>query len=497
MTMSVVDDKEIKKAILDIFSISSRRLGLDTILFFDYILALIFLKYISDLLKDIKQDKIIVHNSKLKKLLSNAPENVSFYSIYDDVSYEGIGERINAALRFYDETVFYTLYKCDELIFNNIDFSSDRLGLRRDRDVFLKELMHVMSSTGLQFDEYSNGKERIKLVCSVLFEKVASEAGPRGGDFYTPHGVCELLSELVLPVAEDSIYDPACGTGSLLLSAIQKMPDKGKCQNYKVYGQDIMKSSWRITYINMFLHGVYSCQIKSGDVFLNPQFQDSSGELQKFDVVLSNPPFSMSNWGYEEVLNDRFGRFSLGMPPQSKADYAFILHMISSLKDDTGRMAVVVPHGVLFRGANEALIRMNLINGNLLDAVIGLPNRLFLSTSIPTAILVFKKNKMNTNILFIDSTMFFDKTKGRNYITDEHIKKIFNVFHERQYVENISYVACLDEIRDNDYNLNVTRYVKSVDEPQDIDIYSLIDEQEKLKAELYTLEKEMKYHIDY
>lgn len=493
--MSSLDEKEIKKVVWDIFGVFRGRL--DTIRSLDYILSLIFIKYVSDLKCDIDINRVTDNDYILKELLSDIPDDMSFYSIYSGNDRDGIGERINTALHFYDETIFQALYKCDGMIFNDIDFTSERLGSRKDRNVFLNELMHVLSNREFKFTNYNNGTERIRVICSILFEKMASEAGLRVAEFYTPHGVSALLSELVLPKEGDSIYDPACGTGSLLLSAIHKIPYIEKHHNYNLYGQERIKSSWNIAYINMFLHGIYSCQIKLGDVFLNPQFQDSNGALKQFDIVLSNPPFSMPNWGHEEALSDRFGRFKLGVPPQSKADYAFILHMIASMKEDTGRMAVIVPHGVLFRGANEALIRKNLIKENLLDAVIGLPVRLFLSTNIPTAILIFRKKRTDSKILFIDSTNFFENSKGRNFISAEIIDKILEVFHKRNDVDNFSHIASLNEIESNDYNLNITRYIKRTNETQDIDVYSLIDEQQRLQAELYSLEEEMKSFIDY
>ncbi|WP_192072960.1 N-6 DNA methylase [Pantoea agglomerans] len=493
--MSIVDDKEIKNVVWDIFSVY--RGSLDAIQFLDYILSLLFLKYVSDLMCDIHEDRVIDHDFKLKHLLSNAPENMSFNSIYSDINDRGIGERINAALCYYDEAIFQKLYKCDRDVFSDIDFTSDKLGPRKEREAFLSELMHVLNSRVFQFNSNNNGHDRIKSICGVLFEKVASDAGLRGGGFYTPYGVSVLLSKLITPVSGDSIYDPACGTGSLLLRAMQEISYANQSQHYKLYGQEILKSSWNVAYINMFLHGVYSCSIKWGDVLLDPQFHDAKGELEKFDVVLSNPPFSLSNWGYDEALRDKFGRFALGIPPQSKADYAFILHMIASMKDKTGRMALVAPHGVLFRGASEALIRENLIKENLLDAVIGLPERLFLSTNIPTVILIFKKNRNDSNVLFIDSTMFFLKSKGRNYLTVENIEQISGIYHKRHDVENISRVVSFSEIKGNDYNLNITRYVKRKEKTQDIDLYSLIYEQEKLQEELRSLEKEMKLYIHF
>lgn len=493
--MSIVDDKELKKVVWDIFS--GYRGSLDAIQFLDYMLSLLFLKYVSDFMCDIHGDKVIDDDLKLKELLSDTPENMSFNSICSGVNDRGIGERINAALCYYDEAIFQKLYKCDRDIFSDIDFTSDKLGPRKERETFLSDLMHLLNSRVFQFNSYNNGPDKIKSICGVLFEKVASDAGLKGGGFYTPYGVSVLLSKLITPGPGDSIYDPACGTGSLLLRAMQEISYGNQSQDYKLYGQEILKSSWNVAYINMFLHGVYSCSIKWGDVLLDPQFHDFKGELEKFDVVLSNPPFSVSNWGYEEALRDKFGRFSLGVPPQSKADYAFILHMIASMKDKTGRMALVAPHGVLFRGASEAFIRENLIKENLLDAVIGLPERLFLSTSIPTVILIFKKNKNDSNVLFVDSTMFFLKSKGRNCLTGENIEQISDIYHKRHDMENLSRVVSYSEIKDNDYNLNITRYVKRKEETQDIDLYSLIDEQEKLQAELRSLEKEMKLHIHF
>ena len=491
--MIKVNEKEIKEIVGEVLNVFRGRL--DTTSSFYYILPLIFLKYISDLNYKMKRDGVAYEHSRIKEVLSNVPEDMSFYSIYSDIREGSIGERINRALHFYDDVIFHSFYKCDGSIFNDIDYTSDRLGSRKDRDVLLSDLLHALNSEAFQFNNYDNGTPSIELICKVLFEKIAFETNARGSDFYTPYSVSALLSELVLPLEGDSIYDPACGSGSLLLSTIQKIPNGNKLQDYKVYGQEILKSSWNISYINMFLHGVYECEIKWGDVFINPQFRDHKGELEKFDVVVSNPPFSVSNWGYEEASRDRFGRFALGMPPQSKADYAFILHMIASMKDHTGRMAVVVPHGVLFRGANEALIRQNLIKKNLLDAVIGLPERLFASTNIATVILIFRKNKVDSNVLFKDSTMLFENSKGRNYITDENIKKISDVFHERQGLDNFSHVACLSEIEANDYNLNITRYVKRTEKVQSMDLYSLIYEQNKLQEELSFLEKEMKSYI--
>lgn len=220
-----------------------------------------------------------------------------------------------------------------------------------------------------------------------------------------------------------------------------------------------------------------------------------NGELITFDIVTANPPFSLDKWGYDEVSQDRFQRFERGLPPKTKGDYAFISHMIKTLKEKTGRMGVVVPHGVLFRGAAEGKIRQKLIDENLLDAVIGLPEKLFYGTGIPAAILIFRKNKTDDSVLFIDASNEFKPGKNQNTLTAENIEKIVRTYRTRQAVEKYAFVATLADIQQNDYNLNIPRYVDTFEEEQLIDLHQVRTERMQLKQQLAELETKMEGYL--
>ncbi|MCJ8316608.1 N-6 DNA methylase, partial [Idiomarina sp.] len=219
-------------------------------------------------------------------------------------------------------------------------------------------------------------------------------------------------------------------------------------------------------------------------------------DLMLFDIVTANPPFSLDKWGHDDAENDKFSRFRRGVPPKTKGDYAFILHMIETLKPGSGRMGVVVPHGVLFRGSKEGKIRQQLIDENLLDAVIGLPEKLFYGTGIPAAILVFKKSKSDENVLFIDASREFKSGKNQNQLSDDNIQKIVDTYRSRETVDKYSYLATLEEIQENDYNLNIPRYVDTFEEEEEIDLMAVRVERQKLKAELDELESQMEKYLE-
>lgn len=215
-----------------------------------------------------------------------------------------------------------------------------------------------------------------------------------------------------------------------------------------------------------------------------------------FDIVTANPPFSLDKWGHDEAENDKFSRFRRGVPPKTKGDYAFILHMIETLKPKTGRMGVVVPHGVLFRGSSEGKIRQKLIDENLLDAVIGLPEKLFYGTGIPAAILIFKKEKVDDNVLFIDASREFKSGKNQNQLSEENIDKIVATYRSGENVDKYAYLASLEEIKENDYNLNIPRYVDTFEEEDEIDLMAVRAEREQLKEQLTALEIEMAKYLE-
>ncbi|WP_159439612.1 N-6 DNA methylase, partial [Vibrio gazogenes] len=289
---------------------------------------------------------------------------------------------------------------------------------------------------------------------------------------------------------------PACGSASLLMKCGSKVRTNFESKNYALYGQEAIGSTWSLAKMNMFLHGENNHKIEWGDTIRNPKLLDKNGDLMLFDIVTANPPFSLDKWGHEDAEKDKFSRFRRGIPPKTKGDYAFILHMIETLKPKTGRMGVVVPHGVLFRGAAEVKIRKQLIEENLLDAVIGLPEKLFYGTGIPAAILIFKKEKIDDNVLFIDASREFKSGKNQNQLSEDNIAKIVATYKAGENVDKYAYLASLKEIQDNDYNLNIPRYVDTFEEEEEIDLMAVRAERDQLKAQLAELEAEMANYLE-
>ena len=248
--------------------------------------------------------------------------------------------------------------------------------------------------------------------------------------------------------------------------------------------------------MNMFLHGEDNHKIEWGDTIRNPKLLNQNGDLMLFDIVTANPPFSLDKWGHDQAENDPFHRFHRGVPPKTKGDYAFISHMIETLKPVTGRMGVVVPHGVLFRGSSEGKIRQQLIGENLLDAVIGLPEKLFYGTGIPAAILIFKKHKSDDSVLFIDASREYQSGKNQNSLSADNIAKIVATYQARANVDKYAFVASLKDIQDNDYNLNIPRYVDTFEEEAEIDLMTVRAERVQLQSELAALENQMAQYLE-
>ncbi|MDE7170037.1 MAG: type I restriction-modification system subunit M, partial [Mucispirillum sp.] len=327
-----------------------------------------------------------------------------------------------------------------------------------------------------------------------LLKQFASGAGKKAGEFFTPENLSKLIAKLAMPKPGDRICDPACGSGSLLLM----VGDEVGGNNFSLYGQEKIGSTYNLARMNMYIHHQEQATIEWGDTLNNPLLKDENG-LRKFEVVVANPPFSLDKWGSDSLASDEYNRFHRGMPPRSVGDYAFISHMVEVAKDRVGRVVVIVPHGVLFRGRSEAVIRKALIEENLLDAVIGLPAGLFQTTGIPVAVLVFDKsrqiggaNENRRDIVFIDASREYTAGKAQNEINDEHINKIVSAYKERKEVEKYSHIADIDEVRDNDYNLNIPRYVDTFEEEEQVDMKQVAENIEKLERELETVKIEMK-----
>jgi type I restriction enzyme M protein len=326
-----------------------------------------------------------------------------------------------------------------------------------------------------------------------LIEKFASDAGKKAGEFYTPYAVSTLLAKVAKPKDGDKICDPACGSGGLLVEAAREVGSR----NYALFGMEVNGSTWALARMNMFLHGCDSARIEWCNTLTNPELKEQN-RLMKFNVVVANPPFSLDKWGAEDADGDKFNRFWRGIPPKSKGDYAFISHMIEVALTKEGRVAVVVPHGVLFRGGAEGKIRQKLIEENLLDAVIGLPEKLFPTTGIPVAILVFDRsrevggpNQNRKDILFIDASHEYEAEKNQNILSDPQIEKIVKVFEGREETSKFSYLASFEKVKENDFNLNIPRYVDTFEEEAEIDVMALQDEIESLEAELVQVRSKM------
>lgn len=322
-----------------------------------------------------------------------------------------------------------------------------------------------------------------------MISQFAAGAGKKAGEFYTPQEVSQILAEIVTngKVRLKDVYDPTCGSGSLLLRTAQN----GKAD--AIYGQEKNPTTFNLCRMNMLLHGIKynNFNIQNGDTLE----ADTFGEKQ-FDAIIANPPFS-ATWSAAAKFNndDRFSKAGV-LAPKSKADYAFILHMIYHL-NDSGTMACIAPHGVLFRGAAEGKIRQYLIeNKNYVDAIIGLPANIFYGTSIPTCILVLKKcRKEDDNILFIDASKEFEKVKTQNKLRQEHINKIIETYRNRSEIEKYSHCATLEEIKENDFNLNIPRYVDTFEEEEEIDIHTVMAEIKGLEAKRSELDKEIELYL--
>ena len=314
--------------------------------------------------------------------------------------------------------------------------------------------------------------------------------GKKAGEFYTPPEVSQLIARLVDPKPGERICDPACGSGSLLIKCGQAVGSK----DFSLYGQENTGSTWALAKMNMFLHGMDNARIEWGDTIRDPKLL-SDDKLMKFEVVVANPPFSLDKWGQDKASGDTYGRFHRGIPPKSKGDYAFISHMIETITEDSGRVGVVVPHGVLFRGASEGVIRKKLIEANLLDAVVGLPTNLFYGTGIPAAILIFRKHKPDKTVVFIDASQEYEDGTNQNRLNEEHIEKIVATYRARQSVAKYAHVAGFNEIQENDFNLNIPRYVDTFEEEESIDIGAVQMEIDGLNAELAGVEKAMAAYL--
>jgi type I restriction enzyme M protein len=477
----------------------------------DYILVMLFLKYISDVWKDhyaeylqqygddeerirrkLERERFLLpyvnyddpNTGQQEKFLAD------YYSLYERRDRANTGELINIVLDAIEEANKAKL----EGVFRNIDFNSEaNLGKVKDRNRRLKNLLEDFSNSKLDIRPSCVSEDVIGNAYIYLIERFASDAGKKAGEFYTPHQVSVLLAKLAQPKPGNRICDPTSGSGGLLIEAANEVGSN----DFALFGMEVNGSTWALARMNMFLHGKDGARIEWCDTLNSPALVEKD-RLMKFNVVVANPPFSLDKWGAKEAETDRFKRFWRGVPPKSKGDYAFISHMIEAALDKEGRVAVVVPHGVLFRGAAEGRIRQKMLEENILDAVVGLPANMFPTTSIPVAILVFDRsrekggaNESRRDVLFIDASKDYVPGKNQNSLSAEHINRIVATYNARQEVEKYAHVASFDEIKENDFNLNIPRYVDTFEEEKEIDIDAVQAEIEQLEGELVSVRAKM------
>ena len=492
---------------------NSFRGKIDSSRYKDYILSMLFVKYLSDVTREKRENYLVQYDGderRVERAMSRERFSIdkesTFDFLYTERNSSEIGQKINVALSHIEEHNSGKLRN----VFRAIDFNSQvDFGDVKEKNATLRNLLEDFHDLDLRPSQLGSG-DIIGDAYEYMIANFASDAEKKGGEFFTPSPVSELVASLVKPHENDRIYDPTCGSGGLLLKAYKKVPN-GKVA---IYGQELNAQTWALCTMNMFLHGVDDARIWQGDTLSNPQNLEND-QLMRFQVVVANPPFSLDKWDSGFLANasldakgkkqekmaasmDPYKRFDIGVPPSSKGDYAFVLHMLKSLDGNNGRMAVVLPHGVLFRSASEGKIRRQLVEMNLLDAVIGLPANLFYGTGIPACILIFKKNRSRRDVVFIDASGEgnYEKGKNQNILRPIDIAKIVNTYEGRLDVDKYCHIASFDEIRENDFNLNIPRYVDTFEEEELVDIDEVKQNIENIEAELAQVQAQMAKYLE-
>jgi type I restriction enzyme M protein len=444
-----------------------------------YIFPMLFFKRLSDVYDD--ETQIALDESDGDEEYASFPENHRFVipegCHWNNVREKtfNIGAAIQYAMRGIQKANPDTLYG----IFDDFD-EAKWTNKEKLSDERLKDLIEHFSSLSLGNNSFS--ADIMGQAYEYLIKKFADITKDSAGEFYTPRAVVKLLIKLLDPKAGDTIYGPACGTGGLLIEARNHISDQSLTLG-KLYGQEKNLSTSAIARINLFIHGADDFKIMRGDTLRNPAFSVDD-QLQTYDCVIANPPFSLQKWGDDKWINDPYGRNIFGVPPAGNGDFAWIQHMIKSMAAKTGRMAVVLPQGVLFRGSKEGDIRKKLIETDMIECVIGLAGNLFYGATLAACILVLRKNKplsMQNKIMMVDASSIFKPGRAQNFLLDEHVDTIFDYATDVKDIEGISRIVPIEEIREQDYNLNISRFIEKITEEETITVEEAI---QKLKGSI-------------
>ncbi len=424
-----------------------------------YIFPLLFFKRISDVYDEEWQNAL--QESEGDKEYASLPEFHRFI-IPEDCHWRNVrettvnvGQAIEKALRGIEQSNQAMLYG----IFGDTQWANKN-----------KLSDHLLINLIEHFSQYNLSRANVDpdllgQSYEYLIKHFADLTNKKAGEFYTPRSVVHLMGLITDPHEGESIYDPACGTGGMLMESINHLKENNEdFRTLKLYGQEKNLTSSSIARMNMFLHGLDDFQIVRGDTLRQPAFFEGD-ELQNFDCVIANPPFSLSDWGAEYWANDPFGRNIAGVPPQGNGDMAWIQHMIKSMKSQTGRMAVVLPHGALFRKGAEGKIRQALLEMDLLEAVIGLGPNIFYGTQLAASVLIFRSNKKNdrkNRVIFIDASDQIRVGRAQNFLETEHVNQIYQWYKDGIDVENYVKIAGINNIKENDFNLNIPLYVEKI-----------------------------------
>lgn len=445
-----------------------------------YIFGLLFLKRINDVFEEQQEDLFKKHGEQLGNILKDDPDQYQFYvpekAQWNVIRSKGqdIGTAINVAFEAL-ENDNATL----EGVLTTIDFNREVL-----TDDILQQLLQHFSLINLRNSNLSE-PDILGRAYEYLIKMFADDAGKKGGEFYTPTKVVELLVRLLKPEEGMRVYDPTCGSGGMLIQSVDYVKNNGgNPYSISLFGQEKNLNTWAIAKMNMLLHDLPDHRIEKGDTIRNPKLIED-GDIMLFDRVIANPPFSLKKWGKEEAESDVYGRFQYGVPGNSAGDYAFVQHMVASLNSN-GMAGVVMPHGVLFRGGAEGKIRKGLIDDDKLEAVIGLPTNLFYGTGIPACILIFNRDKKEVSkgkVLFVAGEEEFQDGKNQNALREQDLAKIVSAFEKYVDIEKYARVVTLEEIRENDYNLNISRYIDKSVEEEPVNIHSTLADIEMIETE--------------